>query len=370
MTICNTVNNFYAQNTNFGQALLYGAFGTLTGGLGCLGGGYGMGGYGMGGFGMNGSLFSMIGMGGFGMGCIPNSMIGIQAGYSAANILIAGACQALESRSSAKAEAKAKIDTAKNNYKILTKNKEKLENENKGLKKPIKDDGTVTSEAKATCKTESNSYIAAKSALDNFINTTKLADMTNATIEGIKAKINQYYNDDGTVKVVDNKPMDTSAVGTYQKLKQDLADAQQAEYDAKKKPYDEKVNEAKVALETAATAKYNANLEEIKKIEEDAADAKKIIDDAAEEERTKFNNKNAKIEAKCDAEENEVENQSNTKKAFNQEYETFKKAQTKENFNKLKEAYNKITGNKKSFRKLMEAILKQHPDFDKTNIDW
>ena len=61
MAVVNTTYNFNQPNMNFGQALLYGAFGSLTGGMGMYGG-YGMG--------MGGSLFSMMGMGmadGFGL---------------------------------------------------------------------------------------------------------------------------------------------------------------------------------------------------------------------------------------------------------------------------------------------------------------
>ena len=60
MAVVNTTYNFNQPNMNFGQALLYGAFGSLTGGMGMYGG-YGMG--------MGGSLFSMIGMGMGGYGC-------------------------------------------------------------------------------------------------------------------------------------------------------------------------------------------------------------------------------------------------------------------------------------------------------------
>ncbi len=96
MSTYNTTYNFNQGNMNFGQALLYGAFGSLTGGMGCFGGGYGMGM--MSPFGMGGSLFSMMGMGGYGMGYGCDSMIGAQVGMSMANLAYGAISQAIEGR--------------------------------------------------------------------------------------------------------------------------------------------------------------------------------------------------------------------------------------------------------------------------------
>ena len=100
MSVYNTTYNFNQGNMNFGEALLYGAFGSLTGGMGCFGGGYGMG--------MGGSLFSMMGMGmggygcgfgGYGMGMYASdSMIGAQVGLMSSNIIINGVSQYIQSR--------------------------------------------------------------------------------------------------------------------------------------------------------------------------------------------------------------------------------------------------------------------------------
>ena len=94
MTVYNQTYNFNQENMNFGKALLYGAFGSLTGGMGCFGGGYGMGG-----FGMNGSIFSMMGMGGYGFGgYCGDSMVGAQMGMIGANCILGVVSKALEGR--------------------------------------------------------------------------------------------------------------------------------------------------------------------------------------------------------------------------------------------------------------------------------
>ena len=113
MPVVNTTYNFNQPNVNFGQSLLYGMFGSLTGGMGCFGGGYGLGGFGLGGYGMGmgGSLFSMMGMGmgmggygygcgfgGFGMGCYSDSMIGMQIGNSIIQSTLYCVSRALEGR--------------------------------------------------------------------------------------------------------------------------------------------------------------------------------------------------------------------------------------------------------------------------------
>ncbi len=106
MSVVNTTYNFNQPNMNFGQALLYGAFGSLTGGMGCFGSGYGFGGYGMG---MGGSLFSMpgiglggygygCGFGGYGMGCYSDSFMGMQVGASIVQSTLYCVSRALEGR--------------------------------------------------------------------------------------------------------------------------------------------------------------------------------------------------------------------------------------------------------------------------------
>ena len=101
MATFNTTYNYNQPNMNFGKAMLYGAFGSLTGGMGgCMGMGMGMG--------MNGSIFSMMpgmgmmGMGGFGgygmMGCYSDSMLGAQIGNIFSGCLMAGIGQLFEGR--------------------------------------------------------------------------------------------------------------------------------------------------------------------------------------------------------------------------------------------------------------------------------
>ena len=92
MAVVNTTYNFNQPNMNFGQAMLYGAFGSLTGG-------YGMG--------MGGSLFSMMGMGmggygcgfgGYGIGGYTDSYAGMQIGNAFAGIIMNTAAMALSGR--------------------------------------------------------------------------------------------------------------------------------------------------------------------------------------------------------------------------------------------------------------------------------
>ncbi len=128
MSTYNTTYNFNQGNMNFGQALLYGAFGSLTGGMGCFGGGYGMGM--MSPFGMGGSLFSMMGMGGYGMGYGCDSMIGAQVGMSMANLAFGAISQAIDGRGSSKDERKAAIKESNDKIKTLTSEIEQLNKEN------------------------------------------------------------------------------------------------------------------------------------------------------------------------------------------------------------------------------------------------
>lgn len=110
MAVYNTTYNYNQGNMNFGQALLYGAFGSLTGSMG----GYGMG--------MNGSLFSMMGMGmggygcfgGYGMGCYSDSVVGTQMGLVASQYVMAGVCRAFDGRGGSQSEsASSMIDNIK-----------------------------------------------------------------------------------------------------------------------------------------------------------------------------------------------------------------------------------------------------------------
>ena len=363
MNTFNTTYNFNQGNMNFGQAMLYGAFGSLTGGMGmgCFGGGMGMSPFGMGGsifsmMGMGGCGFGGFGMGGFGMS--DNQYLGGLMGLMGSQILIGGITRAIQDHKTAKAEARAEIDNAKSDVSTLTKEKEALEKENKELETPIGSDGKVTSAATKACPTESKAYTAAKDALDKF-DKKEITEFTNSTITSLENELKELKKDP------------TKNATEISAKEKDINDARIAEKAKQREAYEAKVNTATADLNTEIQAKINENKEKIQTKESDLAEAQAILDEKAEEQRVKLNNKNAKIEAKCDAEENsDVADEKNTKSAFNKEYENFKSAQTKENFNKLKEAYKNIKGNKKSFEQLMKAILKQHPEFDKTNITW
>lgn len=130
-------NQYNGQSMNFGKAMLYGAFGQITGmfGGGCFGGGYGMG-MGSYGMGMGGSLFSMMGgcggFGGYGMYGygIPDSYVGAQCALTATNVLFSAIGTHLTSRRTEKAAAQtteqqiSAVETEANTY--LTKLKSGL----------------------------------------------------------------------------------------------------------------------------------------------------------------------------------------------------------------------------------------------------
>lgn len=378
MNTYNTTYNFNQGNMNFGQALMYGAFGSLTGGMGCFGG-YGMG--------MGGSLFSMMGMGmggygcgfgGFGMGCYSDSMIGMQVGSSIMQYAMYGISRAIEGRGAAKAEKNEKLNAAKSNVQALNKEISKLENENKGLKNPVDSDGNVTKEAELACPTEANAYTSAKELLDEE-NKKSINSYTNSTITGLEKELNDLKA----------KKEKTDPAPTEEELKQLEAKIEEIEnpttgklVKAKEKAKSDAVEQKQQAckkanddLELAARKKFNENKKKIDDLEADKTESQEIIDEAVNEVQVKNNNKNSKLEAKCDAQgivddNKEIEDQTTAQSKFNKAYEIFKSNQTKENFDILKAKYNEIQGNKDSFKKLMKHIISQHPDFDKTDIDW
>jgi len=99
MATYNTTYNYNQPNMNFGETLLYGALGSLTGGMGC--GGYGMG---MGSFGIGGSIFPMgTMMSGYncyaGGGCYSaDQATAVQVGGLLSNVLIGGLAQCFQGK--------------------------------------------------------------------------------------------------------------------------------------------------------------------------------------------------------------------------------------------------------------------------------
>ena len=309
-------------------------------------------------FSMGGSLFSMMGMGmggygcgfgGFGMGCYSDQMVGAQIGNMISGVLIGGISKAIEGRGAAIAERQEKLDTAKNNVKSLNKEIDEIESQQKDLVIPAKGEKTSSALIKL-CPTEANAY---NSSL--------------ATYNDIDKRTEDYYKNDPEIKsLLEATPKDQG------KINKKVAD----KINADKIAYFNGELEAKLnALQTAVNEKKRANDEKLNTLRSDLKEAQKIIDDVKEAERVKFNNKNAKLEAKCDAEgevdsNKKVDEHKTAQSKFNKAYENFKSNQTQENFNVLKEKYNEIEGNKTSFTKLMKHIVKQHPEFDSTNINW
>lgn len=369
---------------NFGQALMYGAFGSLTGGMGCFGGGMGM----MNPMGMGGSLFSMMGcglgnmygtpasffgMGGYGCGISDSQYVGTLASMMGSGLLIGGITQAIRNHKAAKAEAQSKINNAKDDVSTLTSEINALEKENTELANPISVDGKVSAAATKACPTEAKAYTAAKTALDNF-DKKDLSTFTNATITSLENELAELKKD---------------PTANTEKIKQketEIENARIAEKEEQKKAYKTKVDTAMADLDTAIQGKIQENKDEIAAKKAKRDEAQKILDDIAVAERAKLNNKNAKLEAECDGngadrvDENTAFNQQMSYKAkFNYAYEQFKKDHSKTSFSELKNAYNNLVTNTpqaeqsslKSYTKLMEHILKQHKDeFEESNIQW
>lgn len=283
MSVVNTTYNFNQPNMNFGQALLYGAFGSLTGGMGCYGGFGGFGGYGMG-----GSLFSMMGMGmggygcGFGMYGFSDSMYGTQAGFAVSQMVLGGICRAIEGRGSAKAERKQAISDAKDSVNTLLSEIKSLENVNKGLKNPIDSNGNVTPEAKSECTTEANNYTSAVDEL-NAEKNKDINTYSNDTIKNLKDDLKGLETGLAQLKEKKNPPATQTEIEKQQKLidakKEDIKNEQTKAYNEAVAKKQEAVETAKASLQRAAQTKFNENL---KKIEAKRAELKKAQDDLDE----------------------------------------------------------------------------------------
>ena len=162
MSVVKQEYNFNYPNMNFGQAILTGMFGSLTGG-------YGMGGC-FGGFntGCGPSIFPMgTMMTGYncfaGMGGYSDQMVGAQIGLGVTQTLIGGLTQYIEGRGGEKAEREKAVDTASNNIETLTAEISELERENNGLMQngiaiQLKYGDDVPSAIASACSTEASKY--------------------------------------------------------------------------------------------------------------------------------------------------------------------------------------------------------------------
>ena len=229
MATFNTTYNYNQQSMNFGQAMLYGAFGQLTGMMGmggCFGGGYGMGSYGMG---MGGSLFSM--MGGFGYGCgIPDSYVGAQVGLATSSALFQCIGGAISSHREEKATAVKAQETASKNVETLKTKKDKLDAEKTKLSESFNINDDVPSGIKSVFPTESDTYTAKLKTVKEIPGRTDdYYIKNNTTVSGINSRtITPETTGEGenakTVYKYNGKTYDTNEAAQAAK-KQDLDDA-------------------------------------------------------------------------------------------------------------------------------------------------
>ena len=245
MTVYNSTYNFNQGNMNFGQALLYGAFGSLTGGMG-MGGCFG--GFGSP-FSMGGSLFSMpgIGMGGcfggFGFGGYSDSFAGMQN--------------------------------------TLNTEIDELKEQNKGLDPAIVD-GKVTSSASKACSAEADAYTAAKQLYDDFVKD-GIDKYTDDTVKGYEKELEELKK---------ASPVDSAKVNAKEKQ---IKEAKEDGYNKKSEKLKEAVDQAEQKLILAAKTKYQENERLITAKEKELAKANEELEAAAGEQ--------VKVSRKCDTKE-------------------------------------------------------------------
>ena len=283
MTVYNSTYNFNQGNMNFGQALLYGAFGSLTGGMG-MGGCFG--GFGSP-FSMGGSLFSMpgIGMGGcfggFGFGGYSDSFAGMQIGTALSGIVLGTVSKAIEGRGAAKAEREEKLNTAKNNINTLNTEIDELKEQNKGLDPAIVD-GKVTSSASKACSAEADAYTAAKQLYDDFVKD-GIDKYTDDTVKGYEKELEELKK---------ASPVDSAKVNAKEKQ---IKEAKEDGYNKKSEKLKEAVDQAEQKLILAAKTKYQENERLITAKEKELAKANEELEAAAGEQ--------VKVSRKCDTKE-------------------------------------------------------------------
>lgn len=276
MNTYNTTYNFNQPSMNFGQAMLYGAFGSLTGGMG----GCGFGSYGMG-MGMGGSLFSMMGMGGFGgygmgygmgFGMSDNQYVGTLAGLMGSQILIGGISQAIQSHRAAKAEAPAsKLNTVNSE---AQKQLDILNAEGSTTKYTIDNFSTATVEDKyTTAVTEAKGKITEKIENINgklngdYADSKKPQKEENESESEFSTRLTKWEQEKAALEA--EKAILLAKTDTKNELVKALLDVEKAEKDRK-----EAIDSAKKALLSIKT-EYNELQAELKQEKED-----KILDDA------------------------------------------------------------------------------------------
>ncbi len=280
MAVYNTTYNFNSNqgNMNFGKALMYGAFGSLTGMMGGCGLGN-MYGSPASFFGMGGSLFSMcgcsglgnmygspasfFGMGGYGCGCTTdNSYVGSLIGMIGSNLLIGGIAQAIQNK-------KSKVSASDEIKNVKADAKEHL----KTLSLNSLDEFKNVSEIKAN---------ALKSVTDDYYKAKASVSGCEKRLEPLLKKLKDKYKDDRTLTEKDfqiedpkdntKKVTDTVEYEAYKQLIKDIIAEEKA------------LESAKEILEKKETAKNNRETEvdaAIKALEP----LKEDYDDLKEKER-------------------------------------------------------------------------------------
>lgn len=298
MNTFNTTYNFNQGNMNFGQALMYGAFGSLTGGMGCFGGGMGM----MNPMGMGGSLFSMMGMGGFGYGCggfgmssfgmggfgcgmSDSQYVGTLAGMMGSGLLIGGITKAIQNHKAAKAEAE-------NNYSKLEEKIQTLTSEISELKTNNTRDKiaeTLDSKFDTNITTAQSKY----KKLENEQKTLNGGESETGSVKNLYKNYQDLKNKlDAGDTTVSQTDVD-SAKAAY-----DLAVKRKAELDAKSGT--DSVEAANNELEAAKKAKED-EITKIYKENEKVITQKNTELDTAKQELYKLQqNKDSKIFDKAD----------------------------------------------------------------------
>ena len=318
MAIYNTTYNYNQPNMNFGQSMLYGAFGSLTGGMGgCMG--------------MGGSIFSMMpgmgmmGMGGFGgygmMGCYSDSMLGAQIGNIFSGCLMAGIGQLFEGRGGNDTEiksdseleseaekyvdekhsdlksdiedAKANLETAKAQAKIVNdaQNDIKLLNSDiQGLESQKKSDTGITDETKKKEIKEFNDNIDTQIKAKE-----KSIEEANKKIEQTRIELNRLNLGIN----ISNNNIDTESI--INAAKEKVAAAQKAREDKIDEKFNELKNEQNNSVKSSSSkqllkAQKQAEKAEADKAKEEAkAQAKaereeaERIENARKQTRSKFN---------------------------------------------------------------------------------
>lgn len=342
---------------NFGQALMYGAFGSLTGGMGCFGGGYGMGM--MNPMSMGGSLFSMMGMGGygcgiggfgmggFGCGMSDSEYVGGLLGLMGSQFLIGGVTQAIKNHKAAKAEASKNLESAL---------------ETLGITDPLKVN-TVNFNADSY---NSDIKTAAQKELANlkYDSTMKKPNEITSTTEN--NEISYTYIDYEGKSHTDKDKSKLEALQKQDQAKYDLNKAKEKQYNALNNVIDNyKTVTSDNANVTADLVGKDvvAAIEAKEKAEADFEKAKEVVQNYVIDIESKDSIKNLKdkrtqVDKATDNNQNTVTEQTNQRKAENAyitSLKNFRKSQSNSNRTALISAFKELSDNK--FRQQAEADL-------------